>query len=195
MSCCERKDFCVGAGETFHPAVRWGTTTLASVPITGISQAAPVVITAVAHGMPDGWSCAVVGAQGAFPINSLNYPPRSIDWRKGTVLTADTVQLNAVSSADSVAYKSGGFLVYPTPAVLAGVSVAMTIYDNPDRTGTPLVTLSSPTDGVTIDPVGMTINPLLQTAGLAWTTGYFTVEATDGDGIVTELMTGVLTIQ
>jgi hypothetical protein len=195
VSCCETKDFCIGSGETFHPVIRWGTTTLASVPITGISQAAPVVVTAVAHGMPNGWSCAVVAAQGVYPINALNYPPRSSDWRKGTVLTADTVQLNAVSSADAVAYKSGGFLVYPTPAVLTGVSVAMTIYDNPGLTGTPLATLTSPAGGVTIDTAGMTINPLLQTARLTWSTGYYIVDATDGNGVVTQLMTGVLTIQ
>jgi hypothetical protein len=195
VSCCETKDFCVGPGETFHPVIRWGSTTLTSIPITGISQAAPAVVTALAHGMPDGWSCAVVAAQGSYPINALYYPPRADEWRRGTVLTADTVQLNAVSSADAVAYKAGGFLVYPTPTVLTGVAVALTIYDNPGRTGTPLATLTSPAGGVTVDPVGMTINPLLQTAGLTWSTGYYVVDATDGSGVVTQLMTGVLTIQ
>jgi hypothetical protein len=168
---------------------------LTSIPITGISKAAPAVVTAVAHGMPDGWSCAVVAAQGVYPINALYYPPRADEWRKGTVLTPDTVELNDVSSADAVAYKSGGFLVYPTPAELAGVSAVMTIYDNPERTGTPLATLNSPAAGITIDGVGMTIKPLLQTAGLLWATGYFTMEVTDSAGVVTELMTGVLTIQ
>lgn len=193
--CCSanHQDFCVGAGETFHPVIRWGIDTLVSVPITAITQAAPAVITATAHGLPDGWPCAVVSAQGMVQINASRYPPEGRDWTRGTVLNVNTVQLNAVSSADFTPYLSGGFLVYSQPASLVGVSARMTFWDNPEHIGTPLVTLVSGV-GITLDPISQTLAPLLQTAGLAWRLAYYSLEATDGGGIVTELLEGTLTI-
>lgn len=193
MTCNSEKQFCLRSGETFHPTIRWGTGVYTSKAITGITQATPAVITAVAHGLPNGWPCAVVGALGMVQINATRYPPQGNDWKAGTVLGVDSVQLNGVSSAGMTAYTSGGSLVYDTPASLAGITATMTIYDNPGHTGTPLVTLTS-TAGITIDNVLMTITPLLQTAGLTWTTGYYRLDVTDGGGVVTELLRGTITL-
>lgn len=195
MSCGFHQDFCVAAGETFRPTIRWALDTLVSVPITGITQAAPAVVTAPNHGMPDGWPCAVVAAQGMIQIDSPRYPPQGSDWVKGTVVDVDTVQLNQVSSANYSAYVSGGFLVYQQPANLAGVSAKMTIWDTPDENDTPLVVLLSSSGGVLIDPVAMTLSPVLQTAALTWGLGYFRFDVTDQNGAVTQLMTGTLTIE
>lgn len=194
MSCCaNEQDFCIAAGSTFHPVLRWASDELVSVPITAISKAAPVVITAPGHGMPNGWPCAVVSASGMFQINAGRYPPQASDWHKGTVVTADQVQINEISSADYTPYTSGGFLVYSRPMDLLGASANLQIFDNPDHTGTPLVFLVNPT-GITIDQTAKTITPLLQTAGLTWETGYYTLDMTEATGVVTEVLRGIIRI-
>lgn len=195
MSCgCNHQDFCVSAGATWNPVVRWATDVLKSAPITAITNSAPVQITAAAHGVTDGWPVAVVGVQGMVQINSTRYPPAGRDWRRSTVVDANTIAINSDSSADWSTYLAGGYLVYSTPVDLADVIATLTIWDNPEHQGTPLATLVSGSGGIVIDPTGLTIKPLLQTAGLAWQTGYYTLAATDGD-IVTELMDGVITIE
>lgn len=194
MSCQNTQDFCVGAGETFQPILRWGSDVLTSRPITAITQAAPVVVTAVGHGIPDGWQAAVVSAKGMTQINAQNFPPVGLDWHKATVLTADTVQLNKVNSADYSAYTSGGFLVYNTPVALAGMTGVFTIRDAP-LTGTVLATLtSSPAAGLTLNDMTKQILPVLATAGLTWSVGYYDLELTDAGGKVTQLLTGTITI-
>jgi hypothetical protein len=191
VSCIER-DFSVPVGETFHPVLRWGSGVYTSKAITGISKATPAVVTAVGHALPDGWPCAVVGAQGMTQINA-HYPPRENEWEDGTVVDANNVALNAVSSAEYSTWTAGGALVYDTPVSLAGATVTMEFYTDPDRTGTPLVTLTSGVE-IALDDTLKTITPTLQTEDLAWTTAYFRVDATVGT-TVTELLRGVLTIE
>jgi hypothetical protein len=194
MSCQNRQDFCVGSGETFQPILRWGSEVLISKPITAITQAAPAVVTAVGHVVPDGWRVAVVSAKGMTQINAKNFPPTGVDWQKATVLTADTVQLNKVNSADYAAYLSGGFLVYNTPVTLAGMTGVFTIRDAP-LTGTILATLTStPAAGLTLNDTTKQILPVLATAALTWSTGYYDLELTDAGGKVTQLLTGTITI-
>jgi len=195
MSNLNRQDFTVGAGETFQPILRWGSEVFLSKPITAISQAAPVVVTAVGHGIPDGWRVAVVSAKGMTQINAQNFPPTGTDWHKATVLTADTIQLNKVNSADYAAYTSGGFLVYNTPVALAGMTGVMTIRDAP-LTGTVLATLtSSPAAGLTLNDTTKQILPVLATAALTWAVGYYDLELTDSGGKVVQLLTGTITIE
>lgn len=187
------KDFSVHVGETFHPTLRWGTGVYTSKAITGITKAAGAVITAVGHALPNGWPCACVGVQGMNQINATRFPPSGSDWKFGTVLGVDTVELDEVSSTDYTTYTSGGFLVYDTPQSLAGITVTMKIYSSPTLTGTPLVTLTSGVE-ITLDDTLKTITPLLQTVALTWTTGYYRVDATVGT-VITELLRGVITIE
>lgn len=192
MSCANNQDFCVGAGETFQPVIRWGSGVLTSKPITGISQAAPVVVTAVGHAVPDGWQVAVVSAKGMTQINAAKFPPTGKDLHKATVLTVDTVQLNAVNAADFSAYTSGGFLVYNTPVILTGMTARMIIRDAPN-TGTILATLTE-IAGIVLNNTAKTITPTLATALLTWTTGYYDLELTDTSSKVTQLLTGTISI-
>lgn len=192
--CDERKDFCVGAGATFAPVIRWGLKTFTSVPITAIAQSTPVQITAPAHNCPSGWPAAVVGVVGMYEINARRYPPEKPDLSAVTVLDADDISFNDVSSALYQPYVSGGSLVFNTPADLDGVSAVMSFYDRPEMDDLPLVTLTSGS-GITIDTVGKTIIPQLQTLGLLWTTAYYSLEVTDATGFVTRLLEGTLTIE
>lgn len=193
MSCIDHRDFCVSAGATFLPTVRWATDILQSFPITGITQAAPVVVTAVGHVVPDGWDVAVVSAKGMTQINATRYPPQGADWHPATVLSANTLSVNDINSADFSAYTSGGFLVYATPVTLTGMTARMIIRDAPVD-GTVLMTLTE-VAGITLDNTAKTIKPKFDTALLAWTTGYYDLELTDAAGTVVQLMSGVITIE
>lgn len=188
-----RKDFRVAAGETFQPTIRWATDQITSKPITAISQAAPVVVTAVGHGVPAGWPVAVVSAKGMTQINSARYPPRSSDLHPATVLTADTISINDVNSADFSAYISGGFLVYSTPVSLAGATARMIIRDSPSG-GTVLATLTQ-IAGITLDTTAYTIVPRLETAGVLWTIGYYDLELTDATATITQVIAGAISIE
>lgn len=194
MSCCgKEQDFCVGAGATFHPVIRWGTDVLVSKPITGITQAAPAVVTALSHQIPDGWEAAVVSAKGMIQINATRFPPSGSDWNLVNVLDANTVALADINSSDMTTYQSGGFLVYSTPGLTAGMTAKMTFWDVATKDDTPLLTLTSGS-GITLDFTNMTITPLIQTTGLAWNLAYFDLDVTDTSGVVTQVMSGVLTI-
>lgn len=189
----ERHNFEVAAGATFMPTIRWGTEALVSRAITGISRAAPAVVTAVGHSVPAGWPVAVVSAGGMTQINS-RYPPRASDYHPATVLSADTISINEVNSADYTTYTSGGFLVYHTPMSLVGVTARMIIRDAPGD-GTVLETLTE-LAGITLDTAAFTITPRLETADLTWTLGYYDLELTDATtAVVVQLITGVIAIQ
>jgi hypothetical protein len=202
MNCgsANNQDFCVSAGATFHPTIRWGTDQMTAVPVQAIAQVAPALITAPGHNVPNGWPVAVVSAQGMTQINATRYPPQGPDWKKSTVVSASQVALNSVNAADFSTYTSGGFLVFSTPVALAGVTATMTIWDNPERTGTPLATLTSTGGGgggsgtIAIDTTLMTLTPTLQTAALTWQLGYYTLDVTDATGTVTELMRGAISL-
>jgi len=194
--CCIERDFCVQASETWHPTIRWSSGGLTTKPISGIAQSAPAQITSATHGVPAGWPVAVTGVQGMTQINCNSYPPAKDQFHYTTLVDINTLQLNDVSSADMSPYLSGGFLVYATPQDLSMVTASLVIYDNPNHTGTPLATLTDSGGGIALDNTLKTITPLLQTAGLTWTTGYYTLIATStGSGVVTELMRGTLTIE
>lgn len=188
----DRRDFTVAAGETFLPTIRWATEEVMGKAITAITQAAPVVVTAVGHSVPAGWPVAVVSAKGMTQINSTRYPPKANDWHPATVVTADTVKLNDVNSADFSAYLSGGFLVYNVPMSLVGVTARMVVKDSP--AGTVLITLTQ-LSGITLSTTNFTIIPRIETAALTWTTGYYDLEMTDAAGIITQLLSGVIIIE
>jgi hypothetical protein len=199
--CGLEQNWCVKAGATFAPTLRWAQKTLAAAAITAISQGTPVAITAPGHGLPNGWPAAVVGVNGMSFINSPSYPPYLSDLHQGVVVDSNTVQFNDVSSALWPAYISpGGSLVWYEPQALTGVTFSMAIYAQPpEQGGTPLVTLTNGS-GITVDTVNMLILPVLQTDALpaGWPTNniaYYTLTATDTSGVVTEVMFGSITVE
>lgn len=187
------QDYTVNSGETFLRVFRLGIAPLVSKPVTGVTKAAPPVITAVAHGMVDGWPAVVVSAGGMTQINAANYPPRGSDWHQATFVDSDHVNFNDVNSADYSAYTSGGFLVYPTPFNLTSATGVFTVFDNPAHTGTPLLTITT-APGLVLDNTTKTITVKFATAALSWATGYYELLITDSVSVVRELITGVITI-
>lgn len=100
-------------GSTFTQVLRWESRIKVYKTITNITQAAPVVITAVGHGVPVGWRVKVSNVLGMTDMNSSQY-------YIATDTTVDTVSLNDVNAVGYKAYISGGILEYNQPQSLAG---------------------------------------------------------------------------
>lgn len=193
------KDFVIEQGKTFQHVLRWEAPPYIYKPITGITQTLPCRVTAVGHGLKDGWRTAIVAVKGMTQINATNTPPKSNDFMRATYVDVDTVELNDVNSADFKAWTSGGYLQYLTPVDMAGYTARMQIKDKVGGTvlasteagDTPLNIIT-----ITIDNVAKTISVLISataTAALTWTKGVYELEMVSG-GIVTALLVGKITV-
>lgn len=193
---CEEQDLVIRKGETWQRIVRWETTPWVFKAITGITAAAPAVVTAVGHAAPDGWRVAVVSAGGMRQINAKHNPPWSNEFHKARVLTANTLELNEVNSAGYNAYTSGGYVQYYTPVDLAGFTARMSIKDKVE--GTVLLSLTTTNGRIAIDNTAKTITLTISatdTAAIDWTEGVYDLEMIDPSGVVTPLLSGIITIQ
>lgn len=123
------KNLSITQGSTFQHVVRWGAAPYVYAPITGITQAAPAVVTATGHGVLDGWQVAIVSVKGMGAINAQNTPPKDSDYVRATVVDANTLSLNDVNSALFKAYTSGGYVQYFTPVDLTGFTARMEVKD------------------------------------------------------------------
>jgi hypothetical protein len=182
-------------GDTFTRLVRWETPPFIYKPITGATQAAPVSITAIAHGVKNGWRVAVVSVKGMKALNASHGGTRDSDYHQATIPDVDHVTLNKVNSADYDPYTSGGYLQYYTPVDMTSYTARMTIKDKIG--GTILIALVSPTD-IVLDNTNHTITITIGaavTAAFAWTKGTYDLELVSPTGVVTKLFKGNVTIK
>lgn len=182
-------------GKTFTYAVRWEILPIVYKPITAISQAAPCVVSAAAHGIAEGWRVAVVSTRGMDQLKATKQPPKDSEYHRATVLTSDTVELNDVNASDYNAYVSGGYLQFYTPADLVGFTARMAIKDRVG--GTVIHSLTTENSGIAIDTAQHTITLNIsaeETAALASAARVYDLELVSADGVVTLLMHGVATI-
>lgn len=108
-------------GATYETALRISSQAMMYASISGMSQSAPLEVTATAHGIPDGWQVAVIGAKGMTETNAAD--PNNIkesEYHRCTVVDADTVVIDGISSERFKAYQSGGYLAFRAPADLSG---------------------------------------------------------------------------
>lgn len=204
MTCCATSDLTIDLRETFIRTLRWGSLPFVYAPITAITAAAPPVITAAAHGVPDGWRVAVVSAGGMRQINAKYNPPRSGEFSKAAVLTANSLSINAVNAADYDAYTSGGYVQYYTPNSLAGYTARFRVWATEADAAagtTPLLSLVSgvaaPLSGITLDDTAKTITLLISETDIdafTWTVGFYELDLIASDSTVTELLTGNVTV-
>lgn len=140
MACGIKLNLEICPGKTFSKVFRWGQSRKAYAPISAATQAAPCVITATNHGMPDGWAYQIAGATGMEELNT-----ETGKYRQAYVLTAHTVEINELDATSLAAYTGGGVLSYYTPVDLTGYSARMMIRESVEDT-TPVISLSSPGD-------------------------------------------------
>lgn len=188
------KDLIIEQGKTFSQVLRWEAPPIIYAPITGITQTAPVRITAPLHDCPPGWRVAVVSVKGMSQINAQNSPPKASDYHSATVIDQNTVELNDVNAADFKAYVSGGYLQFNTPVDLTGYSARMSIKDKIG--GTELMSLTSASE-IDVDAVGATITINITatvTASLGWKKGVYDLELISAVGVVTALLAGTISV-
>ena len=183
-------NFKIYQGSTFREVLRWETSTKAYSTITGISKAAPVVITSVAHGIPAGWRAKITNVVGMKEINS-NETYHTI-----TSTTTDSVTINAVNSLSFSDYTSGGVLEYNLPRSLAGTTGRMQLRSKLDSTDV-LLELTTANGGINISDVSKTITlniSATDTAALSFTTAVYSLELIDGADI-TPFIYGNITLE
>jgi hypothetical protein len=178
-------------GTTFNEVVRWESSKKLYKTITGITQAAPAVITSTGHTVPDGWQIKVTNVVGMKEINSTD------TYRKATVLTANTIELNDINAVGYTAYVSGGIIEFYQPVDLTSYTARMQIRSKVDS-ATILLELTTENGGITIDNVAKTITLTITataTAALSWISGVYSLELVSGSGIVTTLINGNVTVK
>lgn len=181
-------------GDTFSRVVRWESAELTYKAITGITQAAPAVVTAPGHGLTTGWRAVVVSAKGMTEINAPERV-RESSWRRVAVTDANTVQLPAVDSSSFRAYASGGYLMYYLPTDLSGYTARLIAKDKTG--GTTLLTLTTENGGISIDNTAKTIRLLVSasdTAAITWRTGVYDLEMVSALGAVEKILRGTITV-
>lgn len=182
----QKLNLTIRRGATVNIPIRLESDTLQSTAITAITKSTPVSITATGHGLPDQWRSCVVCAGGMTEINA-EYPPFDADLQRTTVVDANTVQFNRVSSACYTTYTSGGSLVSYAPLDLSSFTSARLEVKN--RVGGTQLALWTTTDGtLEIDNIAKALWVRLtaaQSTALSFTKGVFDIELVTAAGAVT----------
>jgi hypothetical protein len=121
MSTPAKINFKVYQGSTFNEVLRWESSLKTYVPITGISNSAPLVVTAPNHNIVPEWRVKFTNILGMTELNS------SDTYYSATSVTTNTITINDVNSLGFKSYTSGGIIEYNTPINLTGFTARMQI--------------------------------------------------------------------
>ena len=177
-------------GSTFSQIFRWESNVLGYVTITGITKAAPAVVTAVAHNIPAGWRFTITDVAGMKEIND------SATYRTAVVKSVDSLELNDVNSLSYTAYTSGGVIKYNKPVDLAAYTARMQIRSSLSSTAS-LEELTTENGKISIDTVNKTITLNLSatvTAAYSWSAGVYSLEMISPTGVVDTIAVGSVSL-
>jgi len=184
-------NFKVYQGSTFSEVLRWETPTKVYKTISGITQAAPIVITTTtAHGIPANWRVKVTNVLGMTDINSTD------NYQIATDVTSNTVTINSINSLGFKPYVSGGVVEYNQPVDLAGYTGRMQIRSDVDS-ATIITELTTANGGVTFNNTLKTITlniPAATTTNFTFTTAVYDLELISSGNQVTQFCGGILTL-
>lgn len=177
-------------GSTFKEVLRWESSTKIYAAITGITKSAPVVITAVSHGIPVGWRTKITNVGGMKELNSVD------TYHTVTTSTINSVTINAINALGYTDYTTGGVLEYNQPVDLAGMTARMHIRDK-ITSETPLLTLTTENSRIIIDNTLKTITLTISatdTAALTFTSGIYSLELQNSLGEVFPFINGTISV-
>jgi hypothetical protein len=155
-------------GSTYRETLRWETSEKVYVPIVNITRAAPMVVTATAHGAPAGWRVKITSALGMTQANTTDYIAAS-------AVDANSLTFNAINSIGYTAYTAGGVLEYNKPVDLTGYTARLQLREK-ITSATTLLELTTANSGIVLDNTAKTITVIItaaQTAAL----NFFTVRS------------------
>lgn len=167
-------------GSTFSEVLRWESSEKVYADISAITKAAPCVVTATGHGMPDGWRCKITSVVGMTQINDVD------NYLTGTVLTSDTIELNDVNSLEYSTYTSGGVVEYNKPIEMAGYTARMQIRSSLSATDF-IAEYTTENGGIAIDTANYTItitDDAVSTATYTFSNAVYSMEMIVGSEVV-----------
>lgn len=185
--------FTIRKGETFTRVLRWYPEgPLIYKNISNATRAAPCVLTATGHGVPDGWRIRRLTSVGGMKElnthvlrNGVLVPTplgEQYPERKGGIpsklLDANTIELNAVNASSFTAYASGGVIEYITPPDFTSYTARMQIRDTPEAAAF-LLELTTANGRIVLDNVKKTITLEVDVAtidAITWSGGVTTLE-------------------
>ena len=185
------QDLYLQQGKTQPIVLRCETDVIAYKAISAITQTAPIRITAVGHGMVNGWRGAVTNAKGMTEINGEANALRSSDYHAVTIIDADTVEFNDVDASGFKPWTSGGYLQYNTPMDLTGYSARLQMR-NKKNGDTILFSMTTANDLIAIDTTLKTVTLYLEAidfTALTWKKGYYELE------LYKDVTRGALTVE
>lgn len=160
-------------GSTFADTLRWATSECRLI-AGSIAAAAPVVVQATAHGLPDGWFVSVEGhpriaESSQFAIKRIDADSFSLPCLNGS----------AFGTTRNVVIRTN------TPVDLAGYTARMHIRDKVG--GALLLELTTENDCIVLDNSVKTISRTISaedTADIAWKKGVYDLEMVSGDYVI-----------
>ena len=180
-------------GSTFEETLRWESETKLYAPISGITNAAPCVITTSGtHTVPINWRIRVTGVVGMKDINTVADDAYYLVTSK----TSNSLTLNQVNSAAYGAYTSGGIVSWNTPIPLTGYTALMQIRETLESTAV-LAELSTANSRIIIDPINFTIAIKLSaavTGAFTFDSAVYSMELTDNQGTVYPFLSGSVSL-
>lgn len=188
MASPTKLNFKVYQGSTFQETLRWESSTKVYAQITNISKTAPMIVSATAHGIPQGWRAKITGAGGMKEVNTGEYIT-------ATSVTQDTITFNQVNALGYTTYTGGGVLEYNQPVNLAGFTARMQIRGKLEDT-TVVKELTTENGGIVIDNTSKTITlniSATDTAAFSFQTAVYSLELVNG-AVVTPFAGGSLTL-
>lgn len=176
-------------GSTFIQTLRWENSTKVYVPITDISKTAPMIVTAVAHGVPNGWRVKITGSNGMKEVNSDDY-------KVATSVTTNTITFNDINALNYATYTGGGILEYNQPVSLVGYTARMQIRAKLEDTSV-IHEMTTSNGGVVIDNITKTIKLIISattTAAFNFKNGVYSLELVGSGGEVRQLAAGSISL-
>lgn len=181
-------------GSTFKETFRWESQNKAFYNISGITQAAPCIITtATEHSIPVNWRFRVTNVSGMKDINLTG----DEQYYVCTGVTSTSLIIGKLNSAGFSAYTSGGVVEYNLPVPLNGMSAVMQIRETVDSETIIHQATSALGGGITInndDKTIMLIIPAAVTREFNFATAVYSIELTDAAGTVYPFVTGNMTL-
>lgn len=193
MSCAAEWDIEICKAKTFFEVFRWETGPTIYKAITAVPQLVPVRLTVTSHGFTDGWRLAITGVNGMKELNAEGDPPKVSDYRRATVIDANTLEFNDINAEDFKPYTGGGYVQGYTPVDLAGYTAEWIVKDKIGGTE-----LADWTANVTIDNAAKTITLELSattTAALTFAKGVHELKMVSPGGFITSLLMGNVVVK
>lgn len=182
-------------GVTWNGPLQWLSEDQTHKPITDVTIGLPTLVTVVAHGITSSnrFPVWITGVQGPRSLNTDDFT--CVEPRWATVVDVDTLAVE-FDSARLNPYVNGGVLSYNPPVDLSDYHASMKVYASIGDAD-PILTLDDQTNGgITLDALGNIVRTVTaeQSAALALLNGWYKLELTDSDGVVTRVAEGSVTV-